>query len=116
MKRLIAGLVVGLAAAVPALAGGSCEMGSGGMSCPAGSTATPALLIAIALGYWVLTLARNQQKPLDLIGKILGTIITLGALLSLICFAVCAKKACAMKSGGAMACHAPMAGDTEAAK
>lgn len=49
----------------------------------------PLLLITVAVGYWVLTISQSQQKPLGLIGRILGGIIILLALGSLICGAIC---------------------------
>lgn len=62
-----------------------------GMSCPpAGGGAGRAtfLLVALAVGYWVLVLANNQEKPLNLIGRIVGWVILAVALIGLICSAV----------------------------
>ncbi len=62
-------------------------------------TAGPLLLVALAAGYWVLTLSQSQGRPLDLLGRILGGLILLVSVAGLICatvFGSCRmwKKAC----------------------
>ncbi len=83
------------------------------------------LLVLLAVGYWVLTLSQTQQKPLNIVGRILGVIILLGALGGLICGAMCTvrggscgssmcassgKAACGMKAGCDKPCGAGKAG------
>ncbi len=46
---------------------------------------TPLLLVCVAVGYWVLTISQSQQKPLDLIGRILGGLIILVAIGGIVC-------------------------------
>jgi hypothetical protein len=67
------------------------------MMCPQGSMMmgggmggkVSMLLIAMAAGYWVLTLAVNTNNPLKLIGRIVGWLILIVSLAGLICAAVC---------------------------
>lgn len=91
MKKLAGSLAVLLAVAGPAMAMyGQCAMKTGGM----GMSKVPLLLLALAVGYWVLTLSQSQGKPLDLIGRITGGIILLVALGGLLCAGLCGMKAC----------------------
>ncbi len=69
------------------------------------------LLIALALGYWVLNQAENNPNPLKLVGRMVGWLILIVSLGGLVCSAMCglckSKKMCGgMKKECAMA--APM--------
>ena len=48
----------------------------------------PLLLIAMALGFWVLTLADNNANPLKLVGRVTGWLIMIVSVGGLICSAV----------------------------
>ena len=65
---------------------------------PAGGMGkVPLLLLAMVGGYWVLTLSQQQQKPLDLLGRIVGGIVLLIATGGLLCaafFGLCRWKGC----------------------
>ena len=55
------------------------------------------LLVALGVGYWILTLADKQNAPLDILGRIIGSLILLVAVAGLICtavFGVCWLKDC----------------------
>jgi len=52
-----------------------------------GFAKVPLMLLALAVGYWVLTLSEKQKKPMDLVGRLIGGLIVLVALLGLICSA-----------------------------
>jgi len=52
------------------------------------------LLITIAVGYWVLTLAQKQPKPLNTIGRILGSLICLVSILGIVCMLACGGRSC----------------------
>jgi hypothetical protein len=54
---------------------------SGGMS------KVPMLLLALAAGYAVLVLSNSQQRPLDVLGRILGSLILLISFVGLLCVA-----------------------------
>ena len=66
------------------------------------------LMLTLAVGYWVLTLAQTQPKPLDKLGRIIGGLILIGALIGAICISVCrlgcAKGWCPPSGGGKMMC------------
>ncbi len=64
------------------------------MSAPAGGKLA-FLLIALALGYWVLTLAENQSPGLRKVGRVSGWVIMAVAAGGLICAAACGL--CRMK-------------------
>ena len=102
MKSLRSVLMAATAIAVPALAhagGMACAYGAKSGGCPVGSGGSAWLLVAIAVGYWVLTLAARQEKVLRVLGWITGGLIVLVALGGLVCGAVCGRKA----MGGACA-------------
>ena len=56
------------------------------------------LLLALASGYAVLTLSNKQERPLDLLGRIIGGTILIVSVVGLLCTAVCGIRT-------AMACH-----------
>ena len=103
LKSLILGALIVPAAFVPAHAGGGC---------PAGGAAGGAIafMLTMALGYWVLTLAATQERPLFGLGRFVGGLILLASLIGLIAsasYGFCkmkshcgAKQECAVKSGG----------------
>jgi len=62
-------------------AGGSYHYGKIGFA------KVPLMLLALGVGYWVLTLSEKQKKPLDLFGRIIGGLIILVTLAGLICSA-----------------------------
>lgn len=70
------------------------------------------LLMALAAGYAVLVLANKQERPLDVLGRILGGLILVVSFVGLLCVAVC-KIGCRMGS-----CHKtdPSACSVEARK
>lgn len=81
------------------------------MMCPpsAGGGKVAGLLIAIALGYWVLTLAENQLNFLKIVGRIAGWLVMLVAFIGLLCNAgvgLCRMKSCP-KEGMAMGAGHP---------
>jgi hypothetical protein len=87
-----------------------CDMSGGMMMCPPHAEGGKAafLLISIALGYWVLTLAENQGNFLKLIGRIMGWLVMLVALSGLICSAamgVCRMRSCQKDPHGMMMGH-----------
>jgi hypothetical protein len=53
------------------------------------SLALPFLLLSLVGGYWVLTLAINQAKTLNVVGKIVGVVVMLVAVCGLVCMALC---------------------------
>lgn len=70
----------------------------------------PFHLIALALGFWVLTLADNNPNPLRLVGRIVGWTILIVAAGGLICsatFGMCRMKMCP-KPGMAAGCPMSM--------
>jgi hypothetical protein len=58
------------------------------MAAPAGGKIA-FLLVALALGYWVLTLAENQSPGLRTVGRVSGWVIMVVAVGGLLCSAVC---------------------------
>ncbi len=64
------------------------------------------LLIALALGYWVLNLAESNPNPMKLIGRFVAWIVLIVSVGGLICSAVCGlckrKQMCPMPSHMAM--------------
>ena len=126
MKRNWQRWMVGLLVTMPALAaaggmhGAGCGMGA--KSCGlmgGGMLVVPALLLVLGFGYWILTLANKQDRPLDVIGRVVGGLVVLVSLVGLVCIAVCGvrygckSKAAACPVGAkAPACH-PM-GDAPA--
>lgn len=80
------------------------------MGPPVGCGKAAFLLVALALGYWVLTLADNQADRLKLIGRITGWLVMVVAVGGLLCSAfagMCGrKKMCA--TPGAMMGGCPM--------
>lgn len=49
----------------------------------------PLLLLSLAAGYGVLILSERQDRPLDVLGRVIGGIIVLVAAIGLICIATC---------------------------
>lgn len=52
----------------------------------------PLLLLSLAAGYGVLILSERQDRPLDVLGRVIGGIIVLVAGIGLICIATCGIK------------------------
>lgn len=110
----LSALAVVVALAAPAMAGG---MGYGyGHGCGSGGKAV-ILLLALAAGYGVLVLSQYQQRPLNVIGRVVGGIILVVSFIGLICVAVCGVKCMVMGRSGmcampgmakGAACHMPM--------
>lgn len=76
------------------------------MMCSHGGSGSSAfLLIAVALGYWVLTLADNQTNLTKRIGQVVGWVVMLTALSGFLCISMsrmCKTKMCSTKDGMAM--------------
>lgn len=66
------------------------------------------LLISLAAGYGVLVLSQNQPRPLDAIGRGVGGLILLVALIGLVCSAVCGMKCHRMMMGCGSKMSCPM--------
>ncbi|OVE77293.1 hypothetical protein BVX98_03105 [bacterium F11] len=60
------------------------------------------LLLALAVGYWVLTVADKQKKPLDILGRIVGGIILFVSICGLLCNAICGI--CKWRSSSGKSC------------
>lgn len=58
------------------------------------------LLIAVAVGYWVLERASGQKGQLRKVGLFLGSVIIVGSILGALCTALCMSGTCPM--GGKM--------------
>ena len=87
MKRFLLCLLV-FSAASPVWAGGmGCSHGGGA------AVAAPLTVIALAAGYGVWVLSQRQQRPLDVVGRVLGLIIVLASIIGLLCLA-CAGVSC----------------------
>lgn len=90
----------GLLITSPALAGYSYNPGGSKVSF---------LLVAMAVGYWVLTLSVKQGKPLDKLGRILGIFILIVSFVGLICISavrVCQWRGSCALSGSSSAAKA----------
>lgn len=84
---------------------------AGGASCGAGPVGGAiAFMLTMALGYWVLTLAAAQERPLFGLGRFVGGVILLASLIGLVAVAACGF--CKMKSGcgAGGACPVKMSG------
>jgi hypothetical protein len=75
--------------AIP-LAISEANCGSGYPHAGTGRLAVPLLLIALGVGYWVLTLSRKEEAPLDKLGRFAGGLMMLVSFLGLLCAAICA--------------------------
>ncbi|MCG3204464.1 MAG: hypothetical protein KCHDKBKB_01179 [Elusimicrobia bacterium] len=64
------------------------------------------LLISLAVGYAVLVFANKQERPLDILGRIIGGLIVLVSAIGLICIAACGIKCkmAACSKGANMSC------------
>jgi hypothetical protein len=49
----------------------------------------PLYLVTLAVGYWVLTISQSQQRPLDVVGRVVGFVIMLVAFFGLVCTSMC---------------------------
>jgi len=58
----------------------------------------PLLLLALGVGYWVLTLSQKQGRPLNILGRVIGGIIMVVSFVGLLCVAVSRVASC-YKSG-----------------
>jgi hypothetical protein len=54
-----------------------------------GGSKVSMLLLALAAGYAVLVLANKQERPLDVLGRILGGLILVVSFVGLLCVAIC---------------------------
>ncbi len=64
-----------------------------------------ALLLCLAAGYGTLVLSNKQERPLDVLGRLIGAVILLVSFVGLLCTAVCSWKC---RYGDSMsACHGP---------
>ncbi len=61
----------------------------------------PLLLLAMIGGYWVLTLAQDQPKPLGPLGRFVGLFTLLVSMIGIVCVVACGI--CCWKT-----CHKPM--------
>jgi hypothetical protein len=63
----------------------------------------PVYLVTLAVGYWVLTISQSQQRPLDILGRVVGVIILVVSLLGSICTMTCGHRggSCGMAWCGA---------------
>lgn len=101
-KRAFLASLASLLLMTPAL--GSANYGP---ACDFGGGKAAFLLLTLAAGYWVLTLAQKQAKPLNLIGRIIGLVILVASLGGLVCVAASrlwcrSEAACEPGSHGAM--------------
>jgi len=49
----------------------------------------PLLLLALAAGYAVLALSNKQERPLDMLGRLVGGLILIVSFIGLLCVAAC---------------------------
>lgn len=73
-------------------------------SCTMGGGKAAVLLIALAVGYWVLTLAKKENAPLDKLGRFVGGLILAVSLIGLLCVAACGVMSMWCGRGGGMGC------------
>ncbi len=69
----------------------------------------PLLLLALAAGYAVLVISNKQERPLDVLGRVIGGLVLLGAVAGLVCAGICAMKCAKMSCDtGMMKSGCPM--------
>jgi hypothetical protein len=71
------------------------------------------MLLALAAGYWVLTISQSQQKPLDKLGRLVGGFILLVSIVGLVAGAIC-RVGCMRGTCSASRMHCPMSASAPA--
>lgn len=95
INRIVGALGLFLALQAPVLA--ACGAMGGGQGCSGGRASI--LLLTLAVGYGVLVLSQSQQRPLNVLGRIIGGVILVVSIIGLGCVAFCGmKKQCGTKA------------------